>query len=126
MSENKITPLLQKLVDCIEHEYGGDTVVLHVSEQCSIADYAVITSSRNPIHAKVLMNTLIAFLTENNITALNHRRHFDENSGWIVVDCDDIIIHIMSEEKREFYQLERLWFESEYVYGKERLSTIDD
>ena len=118
MSENEIqSNFINILVQYIEEQHGSNVVVLDISKQSVIADYACITTSRNSIHAKALAERISAFLSEHDVSPIHRKRNFGEQSGWIIIDCHTIIIHIMSEEKRNFYELERLWYESPYIYG---------
>jgi ribosome-associated protein len=44
----------------------------------------------------------------------SHKR--DDDSGWLLLDCGSIIVHIMLEELRSFYELEKLWFDAPIIY----------
>ena len=39
-----------------------------------------------------------------------------EEAGWSLLDCDDLVVHVMSPTMREFYDLEKLWFEAKVLY----------
>ena len=53
---------------------------------------------------------LVDCLKENNINIIGVEGSLD--SGWILVDCGDVVINIMRQEQREFYDLEGLWGEN--------------
>jgi len=44
-----------------------------------------------------------------------------KDQGWVLLDCGDIIIHLMDKELREFYELEKLWFKSKVKFPTELL-----
>jgi ribosome-associated protein len=94
-----------------EHK-GEDTVVLDISAVSSFADYFVIATARSSVHLAGLHRELAALLHERGIRALNAHRGRAE-TGWLLVDCGDFVVHLMEREQREFYDLERLWFKAE-------------
>ena len=99
---------------CIDAHKGEDTVVLAIGEVSPVADYFVITTARSSTHLASLARELFQLLREQGVRPLNrHRRSVA--SGWMLVDCGDVIVHLMEKEQREFYDLERLWFKAERV-----------
>jgi ribosome-associated protein len=91
-----------------DHKAAG-TVVLDLREVSPIADYFVIATARSSAHLAGLARELAALLDSLGVRPLNaHKRA--EASGWVLVDCGDVVVHLMEREQREFYDLERLWF----------------
>ena len=78
-------------------------------------DFFIISTVRSQAHIRGLLRRLREFFDRNNIVQLNHRKNSKE-TGWILLDCGDIIIHLMEKEQRIFYELERLWFNSTILY----------
>ncbi|MCX7038478.1 MAG: ribosome silencing factor [Spirochaetes bacterium] len=99
---------------CIDAHKGEDTVVLDIAGVSSIADYFVISTARSSAHLSGLARELFQLLREGGIHPLNRHKKAEE-SGWLLVDCGDFVIHLMEREQREFYELERLWFKAERV-----------
>ena len=95
-----------------------DTIVLFVREICSWTDFFIITTVRSQTHIYGLLKYLYAFFKEKNIIQLNHKRNIGE-TGWVLLDCGDIVIHLMLKEQRTFYELERLWFKGTKLYPAE-------
>ena len=93
---------------------GEDTVVLDISDVSSIADFFVITTARSSAHLAGLFRELTVFFHEKDIHPLN-RHKSRQDTGWLLLDCGDFVIHLMEREQREFYDLERLWFKAERV-----------
>ena len=98
-----------RLID--EHK-GEDTVVLDISGVSSFADYFVISTARSSAHLAGLHRELDFLLKSQGIRARNGHKSGGE-SGWLLLDCGDFVIHLMEKEQREFYDLERLWFKAE-------------
>ena len=98
------------------HEHKGeDTVVLDISGASSFADYFVISTARSSAHLTGLHRELQALLRDRGIRPLNAGHKIGGESGWLLLDCGDLVIHLMEKEQREFYDLERLWFKAERI-----------
>ncbi len=67
----------------------------------------VIASARSSVHAKSLANYIKINAKQHNLSYL--ATEGDGVGEWILVDLDDIIVHIMLDSVRSFYQLESLW-----------------
>jgi ribosome-associated protein len=93
---------------------GEETVVLDISEVSSIADFFIITTARSSAHLAGLLRELTVHFHERDIHPLNRHKSRQE-TGWLLLDCGDFVIHLMEKEQREFYDLERLWFKAERV-----------
>jgi ribosome-associated protein len=91
-----------------------DTVVLDLREVTPIADYFVITTARSGAHIAGLLRELGAFFHESGIRLLRGHRG-KPDAGWVLLDCGDLVIHLMEKEQREFYDLEHLWFKATRV-----------
>lgn len=116
---NAVEPVHKDHVDRIaglldEHR-GRDTVALYVGEAASFTDYFVITTATSMGHLRGLHRQLEEYLHEAGIPPLNRHKRSDENA-WTLLDCGFVVIHLMTEEMREFYDLERLWFGGDVVY----------
>jgi ribosome-associated protein len=98
----------------IEDHKGEDTVVLDISAVSSLADYFIISTARSSAHMAGLLRELSLFLRERDIQPLNRHKSREEK-GWLLLDCGDLVIHLMEKEQREFYDLEKLWFKAERV-----------
>jgi ribosome-associated protein len=99
-----------RLID--EHK-GEDTVVLDISGVSSFADYFVISTARSSAHLAGLHRELEALLKQQGIRPRNGGHKSGGESGWLLLDCGDFLIHLMEKEQRDFYDLERLWFKAE-------------
>ncbi len=93
----------------IDDHKGEGTVVLDVTGECSFADYFIITTAASSRHAASLIGFVCEFLAERSAPVLNKGRTGDQ-SGWALLDCGNIIVHVMDRQAREFYELEKLWF----------------
>ena len=74
-----------------------------------IADYMVIASGTSSRHLQALSEILITQLKKYGID--NCRIEGKDSKDWKLVDTQDVIVHIFHPEKREFYDLEKMWSE---------------
>ena len=74
-----------------------------------IADYMVIASGTSSRHLQALSEILVAELKKIGLG--DCRIEGKDSSDWKLVDTQDIIVHIFHPEKREFYDLEKMWSE---------------
>ena len=84
-----------------------DIVLLEVSQVTTYADYFLICSGRSPIQVKAIVASIEQQLKDRGIRPL----HIEGQSEarWILMDYDELIVHVFHEESRGFYDLERLW-----------------
>ena len=74
-----------------------------------IADYMVIASGTSSRHLQALSEILVAELKKIGLNSC--RIEGKDSSDWKLVDAHDVIVHIFHPEKREFYDLEKMWSE---------------
>ena len=99
----------------IEEHKGMDTVALYIGAQSSFTDCFVIATVASDAHMRGIHKNMLEFLKERNVN-LQHRRKSIGDEGWLILDCGTVVIHLMTQEKRNFYDLERLWFEGEILF----------
>lgn len=97
----------------LEDKKAEDLRILHLGERSSITDFYLIASGTSTPHLKALRNNLVQALKEKGITI----NAADDNaeSGWLVIDAYDFMVHLFLPEQREHYGLEALWKDAETV-----------
>ena len=83
---------------------------IDVRELTSFTDYFIICSATNLIQVKAIADNI-----KDNIKEKPFRTEGYQNANWIIIDYVDIVVHIFFEEAREYYDLERLWFDAKTV-----------
>lgn len=108
--------LARRIVDIIEDKQAADILLLEVREQTSIADYFIIATIDNERQGNAIREELREKLQlEQNIRPLN-LNGFDGNAGgWVLLDYGDVLVHLFSEEMRQYYKLEDLWSKANVV-----------
>ena len=97
----------------LEEKIGEDIVLIDIKEQTFFTDYFIICSANSDRQLKALANDLARMVRDK--FGIHTRPEGQPESGWMLVDLSDIIVHLFSEEKREYYQLEELWNEGQVL-----------
>ena len=82
---------------------------MDIKEQAFFTDYFVICSTNSDRQLKALASDLSRTMREQH--GIHSKPEGQPESGWMLVDFSDLIVHLFSEEKREYYQIEELWQE---------------
>ena len=99
---------LLKLVQAeLEERKGQQITVLDVREKTSFTDYMVIVTGTSDRHISALCDYVAAKVEENDIKPLGMEG--GPGADWILLDLGDIIVHAMTAQARDHYQLEKLW-----------------
>ncbi|MBQ7966112.1 MAG: ribosome silencing factor [Ruminococcus sp.] len=91
----------------LSEKKGLDIKVIEISDVSVIADYMVIATGNSSTHVKALADEVETQLDDMGVS-VSHIEGYRSNS-WILLDYIDIIVHVFSNEAREYYDLERLW-----------------
>ena len=86
-----------------------DLIILELKQMSCLADYFIICTGTSNRHVQALANHIQASLKEIGIHALGIEGV--REGKWVLLDFDDVIIHVFMEEERQFYDLENLWVE---------------
>lgn len=107
MSEKNLQNICKK---SLEDNKAENILVLDIEGISSFADVIIIATANSNRHAKSLADKLTESIKANNKNIINVEGKVE--SGWILVDCGGVVVNIMKEEIREFYDLEGLWGEN--------------
>jgi len=99
--------LARAAADIASDKKASDVILLDIRDVTTIADYFVICSGNNPRQIRAIADAIDEQLGEQGADLL-HREGVAE-SGWILLDFGDVVIHIFGPREREYYRLERLW-----------------
>jgi len=94
-------------VEVASDKKATDIVLLDIRGVSSIADYFVICTAANPRQIRAIASAIDEKLSEQGSPAFRHEGAAD--TGWVLLDYSDVIVHIFGPKEREYYRLERLW-----------------
>ena len=106
--------LVVQVAQLLEEHLAEDTLVLKVRDICSWTDYFVIATVRSQAHLRGLVERIVPILRLSESPPRNRHRSASDQ-GWVLIDCGGFVIHLMDREKRDFYELEKLWWEGEEI-----------
>ncbi len=99
--------MARKVVEAASEKQASDVVLLDVSDICSFASYFVICSGESERQLSAIQDEIEHTLKSEGLRP--HHREGSMNSGWLLLDYGDIIVHIFGPNERDFYRLEELW-----------------
>jgi ribosome-associated protein len=94
-------------VNALEDLKAVNLVVLDVRGKSSVADYMIIASGTSDRHVKSLANNVVVEAKKAGVNPLGIEG--EKVGEWVLVDLADVIVHVMLQQTRDFYQLEKLW-----------------
>ena len=93
----------------LEDGKGRDVKVLDVSELNSWTDYFVIATVTSSAHWQGLYKQVKDYVKENDMQLHQTNRKSPDGDDWNLIDIGHVVVHLMSEAARGFYDLEKLW-----------------
>ncbi len=108
--KSKNPPALELVKLCcrvLDDKKAGDLAVLDVGEQSSITDYLVLATATSEPHLRALRMELEKALDAAKVRIVG--MDLNQESGWMVIDAFDVMVHLFLASTREHYGLERLW-----------------
>jgi ribosome-associated protein len=109
----EVVDLAKRIAEAASEKQASDVVLLDTRKVCSFADYFIICSGESERQIQAIGDAVAEVLAQEGVSL--HHREGDANSGWVLLDLGDIIVHIFSQFEREYYQLEKLWSKAPVV-----------
>ncbi len=104
---------LKFAVELVEEKKGRDVVLLNLKGKSMVTDYFLLATGNSVTQVKAITNYLDEKLHEQGIPIL--RVEGLPEATWALIDCGDLVVHVMTPDTREFYNLERLWGDAEVM-----------
>ncbi|MEY2962310.1 MAG: ribosome silencing factor [Pelagibacteraceae bacterium] len=105
----KISEIKNQIEQILDSNKAKDIVSIDLKKKSYIADYMIIASGTSSRHLQSLAENLVSELKKIGVN--DCRIEGRESNDWKLVDAMDIIIHLFHPEKRDFYDLEKMWSE---------------
>ena len=107
MVEKNAKEMVKTAVAALQDKKGEDIRVIDISGVSVIADYFIIASGSNPNQVQALVD---------NVEEQMYKAGYDDprvegynTASWVLLDYNDVIVHVFSQDDRLFYDLERIW-----------------
>ena len=99
--------LLARILASLDDDKAEDIVTIDLRGRSAMADHMVIASGRNARQVASIAEHLVDRLKQD--TGRSARIEGKDTGDWVLIDTDDVIVHVFRPEVREFYQLEKMW-----------------
>ncbi|MBV0890257.1 ribosome silencing factor [Paracoccus sp. Z118] len=99
--------LLARILSSLDDDKAEDIVTIDLRGRSAMADHMVIASGRSSRQVGSIADKLAERLKQD--LGRNVRIEGKDTGDWVLIDTDDVIVHVFRPEVREFYQLEKMW-----------------
>ena len=106
-STNPLSTELDSALNALKDKKAENIRLLDVSDISSITDYIVLATGTSDPHLKAIKSDLDGALKTAGVFLIGEDRN--TNSGWVIVDAFDFMVHLQTESMRSFYNLDHLW-----------------
>ena len=105
MSSYKFACVVARILD---EKIASNISILNISNVSSFADYFVIASAQTSTQVKALTENLTDKIKQT-FSRLPHGRENDAKNRWNLIDYGDVVVHILHQDDREAYAIEKFW-----------------
>lgn len=105
--------LARKAVEAASDKQANNIVLLDLRELCSFTDYFVICAGESARQIRSISDEIEKTLKKEGTIPHHHEGATD--SGWLLLDYGDVIVHVFGATERDYYKLDELWQEAKAV-----------
>ncbi|MFT7259137.1 MAG: ribosome-associated protein [Glaciecola sp.] len=98
---------VQFVIDKLEDMKARDIVQVNVEGKSTVTDMLIVCSGNSKKHVTSIAENLVVEMKSADIPPLSVEGK--ETGEWVLVDLGNVVVHVMQDETRDFYQLEKLW-----------------
>lgn len=109
MDNKTVQEKAQELARLIQDGKGDSVVLLDISELNSWTDYFVIATVSSGAQSQGIQKQIKDYIKDAGLEIHKTNKKINDGEDWNLIDLGNIVIHLMSTEAREFYDLEKLW-----------------
>lgn len=113
MENNKSKEMTKLAIQALEDKKAEDIKVIDISEVSVIADYFIIANGTNRSQIQAMSDNVEETLGRAGYPLKQIEGY--QNANWVLLDFNDVIIHIFDKENRLFYDLERIWRDGKLI-----------
>lgn len=99
--------IVEKVISILQNKKAKDISIINISEVLPIADYFIIATIESFNQANSILLEIEKQMKNSGLTQINKKTKTE--TDWILSDYNIFILHLFTEEKRKYYQLENLW-----------------
>jgi ribosome-associated protein len=99
--------ILDAVLEALDEKKAVDVVTLDVSGQTQMTDYLVVCTGTSNIHIRSLADGVLEAMKKRGVKGVRAEGY--NEARWVLLDYGDVVVHIFTEDDREFYRLEEFW-----------------
>ncbi len=122
LSSRELACIVARIMD---NKLAKDIDILNISNISIVADYFVICSATSNVQVRTLFNN-IAGIIKKTYGRLPQKEETDAKNRWNLIDYGDVIVHIMHQEERAYYALEKFWSHACKINTEEWMEETQD
>ncbi len=103
------------VAEWLREKQGADIIGFDLRGQTPATDYMILVSAKNTRHAQALADSLLKNCGEHKLETLGMEGY--KNGQWVLVDLNDVIVHVFHRDVRGFYNLEGLWAQAPVAFS---------
>lgn len=107
--------LVEHVIEGLKKRKAKDITILDVSDLTTLTDYFVICSGTSETQIKAIADSVEDEVREQTGEKAWKKEGLEARS-WIILDFINAVVHVMSQEKRDFYNIERMWNDAKVTY----------
>jgi ribosome-associated protein len=107
VSDPEALAMARRIVDLAADKKAADIVLLDIHDLTTLADYFVICSGTSERQLGAIADGISEGLREDGVRPIG--REGSSSAHWVLIDYGAVVVHVMAQPEREFYQLEKLW-----------------
>ncbi len=105
--------ILERICDELSKDEDADLTVLKMSSLSYLTDYFVIATADSSVQMKSMRDRVVDIFKSEHHPIVFYDKNTDHD--WMIVDAEEIVIHIFTRKARSFYDLESLWSDAQKV-----------
>lgn len=109
--------MVKLAIGALEDKKGADLRIIDIREVSVLADYFIIASGSNTSQVQAMADHVDEILSKAGYPCKQMEGY--QNANWILMDFQDIIVHVFHKEDRLFYDLERIWRDGKFIDKEE-------
>ncbi len=114
--EQRSQKILSLILQELDDDKAENVVTISLEGKSDIADAMVVASGRSQRHVGAMAGKVVTRLKEAGLSRV--RVEGATACDWVLIDAEDVIVHLFRPEVREFYNLERVWSEAAHAPDK--------
>lgn len=107
--------LVELVIEGMKEKKAQDITIMDVSDLTTLTDYFVVCSGTSDTQIKAIADS-VEEEVQKHTGEKPWKKEGIQARNWIILDFINIVVHVMSKEKREFYSIERVWNDARITY----------